>query len=252
MSPRCHEIDYTLSGSEMQLVEIELDPNETVIAEAGSMVYMTQDIQFETRLGDGSPASEGLINKLFSVGKRLFTGESAFTTHFTHGGASGKQHVGFAAPYPGTIIPLDLANYGECVTVQKDSFLAAAKGISIDVTLNRRLGAGFFGGEGFILQQLKGNGQVFIHAGGTVVEKKLNNETLRVDTGCLVGYTQGIDFDIQFSGGLKSMIFGGEGAFLAKLSGTGTVWLQSLPFSRLADRVIQHAPVAKGREQGEN
>lgn len=252
MSPRCHEIDYKITGSEMQLVEVELDPNETVVAEAGTMVYMTQDIAFEARLGDGSQASEGFFNKVFSVGKRLFTGESAFTTHFTHKGTSGKQHVGFAAPYPGTILPLDLANYGECIIVQKDSFLAAAKGISIDIAFNKKLGAGFFGGEGFILQQLKGNGQTFIHAGGTVVEKQLNNETLRVDTGCLVGYTSGINFDIQFSGGLKSMLFGGEGAFMASLSGTGTVWVQSLPFSRLADRVVQSAPSFRGKDKGEN
>lgn len=251
MSPRCHEIDYKINGAEMQLVEIELDPNETVVAEAGTMVYMTQDIAFEARLGDGSPASEGFFNKVVSVGKRLFTGESAFTTHFTHKGTSGKQHVGFAAPYPGTILALDLAHYEECITVQKDSFLVAAKGISIDIALNKKLGAGFFGGEGFILQRLKGNGQVFIHAGGTVVEKKLTNETLRVDTGCLVGYTSGIHFDIQFSGGLKSMIFGGEGAFMASLSGTGTVWIQSLPFSRLAERVVQSAPSLQGKDKDE-
>ena len=247
---RCHEVDYEILGSEMQLVEVELDPGETVIAEAGAMTYMEQGIEFETRMGDGSQADQGLMGKLFSAGKRVFTGESIFTTHFTNRG-EGKQRVAFSAPYPGNIVPLDMAKLGEHVTCQKDAFLCAALGTRVDITFNRRLGAGLFGGEGFILQTLHGDGMAFIQAGGTVVEKQLRGETLRVDTGCLVGFTAGIDYDIQRAGNLKSMIFGGEGLFLATLSGTGTVWLQSLPFSRMADRILANAPSAGGSDQGE-
>ncbi len=247
---RCHELDYEVLGSEMQLVEVELDPGETVIAEAGAMTYMEEDISFDTRMGDGSDPDEGLMGKLFSAGKRVFTGESIFTTHFSNNG-SGKRRVAFSAPYPGNIVPLNMAELGEKVICQKDAFLCAALGTKVSISFNRRIGAGFFGGEGFILQKLEGDGMAFIQAGGTVVKKELNGETLRVDTGCLVGFTEGIDYDIQRAGSLKSMVFGGEGLFLATLKGTGTVWLQSLPFSRMADRILAHAPSAGGNDQGE-
>ncbi|MBV0934428.1 TIGR00266 family protein [Marinobacterium weihaiense] len=247
---RCHELDYELIGSEMQLVEVELDPGETVIAEAGAMTYMEEDITFDTRMGDGSNPDEGLMGKLFSAGKRVFTGESIFTTHFSNQG-HGKRRVAFAAPYPGNIVPLNMAELGEKVVCQKDAFLCAALGTRVSITFNRRIGAGFFGGEGFILQQLEGDGLAFIQAGGTVIKKELSGETLRVDTGCLVGFTGGINYDIQRAGSLKSMVFGGEGLFLATLRGTGTVWLQSLPFSRMADRILAHAPGAGGKDQGE-
>ncbi len=247
---RCHELDYEVLGSEMQLVEVELDPGETVIAEAGAMTYMEEDISFDTRMGDGSDPDEGLMGKLFSAGKRVFTGESIFTTHFSNNG-SGKRRVAFSAPYPGNIVPLKMAELGEKVICQKDAFLCAALGTKVSISFNRRIGAGFFGGEGFILQKLEGDGMAFIQAGGTVVKKELNGETLRVDTGCLVGFTEGIDYDIQRAGSLKSMVFGGEGLFLATLKGTGTVWLQSLPFSRMADRILAHAPSAGGNDQGE-
>ncbi len=247
---RCHELDYEVLGSEMQLVEVELDPGETVIAEAGAMTYMEEDISFDTRMGDGSDPDEGLMGKLFSAGKRVFTGESIFTTHFSNNG-SGKRRVAFSAPYPGNIVPLNMAELGEKVICQKDAFLCAALGTKVSISFNRRIGAGFFGGEGFILQKLEGDGMAFIQAGGTVVKKELNGETLRVDTGCLVGFTEGIDYDIQRAGSLKSMVFGGEGLFLATLKGTGTVWLQSLPFSRMADRILAHAPAAGGNDQGE-
>jgi len=247
---RCHEVDYQICGAEMQLVEVELDPNETVIAEAGSMTYMEQGIDFETKMGDGSDPEQGMLGKLFSAGKRVFTGESIFTTHFTHRG-SGKAKVAFSAPYPGNIVALDMATLGERIVCQKDAFLCAALGTKIDISFNRKLGAGLFGGEGFILQTLEGDGMAFIQAGGTVIKKELNGESLRVDTGCLVGFTDGIDYDIQRAGNLKSMIFGGEGLFLATLSGHGTVWLQSLPFSRMADRILANAPSAGGSAKGE-
>jgi uncharacterized protein (TIGR00266 family) len=247
---RCHELDYKIIGAEMQLVEIELDPGETVVAEAGAMTYMEPDIDFTTRMGDGSAADQGIMGKLLSAGKRALTGESIFTTHFTNRG-SRKRSVAFAAPYPGNIIALDMARLGENVTCQKDAFLCAALGTKVSITFNQRLGVGFFGGEGFILQSLNGDGLAFIQAGGTVIEKKLAGETLRVDTGCLVGFTQGITYDIQRAGSLKSMVFGGEGLFLATLQGHGTVWLQSLPFSRMADRIIASAPRAGGTRQNE-
>lgn len=247
---RCHEVDYEIFGSEMQLVEIELDPGETVVAEAGAMTYMEEGISFETKMGDGSEPDQGLMGKLFSAGKRMVTGESVFTTHFTNQGR-GKQRVSFAAPYPGNIVALNMAQLGERVTCQKDAFLCAALGTKIDIAFNRKLGTGLFGGEGFILQTLEGDGMAFIQAGGTVIRKELNGETLRVDTGCLVGFTDGIDYDIERAGSLKSMVFGGEGLFLATLKGTGTVWLQSLPFSRMADRIIASAPSAGGSSKGE-
>ncbi len=247
---RCHEVDYEIIGDDMQLVEVELDPGETVIAEAGALNYMDQGIQFEARMGDGSTANEGLMDKLFSVGKRVLTGESIFMTHFTNQG-QGKQKVAFAAPYPGQIVPLEMQELGNSFVCQKDAFLAAALGTKVSIALQRKLGAGFFGGEGFILQKLEGDGRAFVHAGGTVVKKVLHGETLRVDTGCLVGFTEGIEYDIRRAGNLKSMIFGGEGMFLATLRGRGTVYLQSLPFSRMADRIIAHAPSHGGKSRGE-
>lgn len=247
---RSHDIDYEILGASTQLVEITLDPGESVIAEAGTMSYMDANIAFETRLGDGSNADAGVLSKLFSAGKRLLTGESLFLTHFRNDGKQRKQ-VGFAAPYPGTVLAIDLAKVGEQITCQKDSFLCAALGTKIDIAFNKRLGAGFFGGEGFILQRLQGDGKAFIHAGGTLIEKPLNDETLLVDTGCLVAFTSGIQYDIRLTKGLRSMLFGNEGLFLAELSGTGTVWLQSLPFSRLADRILAHAPKQGGEKKGE-
>lgn len=245
-----HEIDFEIIGDDMQLVEIELDPAETVIAESGAMLYMDEDISFETKMGDGSSADSGLIDAFFSVGKRLLTKESLFITHFTHKG-SGKKRVAFAAPYPGKIIPIDLAALGGPLVCQKNSFLCAAKGTKLSIAMAKKFGVGLFGGEGFILQRLEGNGKAFVHAGGTIVERKLNGESLKVDTGCLVAFGPGIEYDIEFVKGVKSMFFGGEGAFLANLRGTGSVWIQSLPFSRLADRVIANAPKAGGERQGE-
>jgi uncharacterized protein (TIGR00266 family) len=233
------------------MVEIELDPRETVIAEAGTMNYMEDGITFEARLGDGSEPDQGFFGKVFSAGKRAFTGESLFMTHFTNGGPS-RSRVAFAAPYPGKIIPVDMGRIpGHEIICQKDAFLCAALGTKVDIAFHKRLGAGFFGGEGFILQRLSGDGLAFLHAGGTIVERDLRGQTLRVDTGCIVGFSRGIDYDIQRAGSLKSMIFGGEGLFLATLSGHGHVWLQSLPFSRLADRIIAHAPRAGGSSKGE-
>jgi uncharacterized protein (TIGR00266 family) len=249
---RAHEIEYQIIGHDMQLVEIVLDPGETVIAEAGSMTYMEEPIQFETRMGDGANPDEGMFGKLFSAGKRMLTGESLFTTHFSNSAAQGKARVAFAAPYPGTVMPLDLNQLGGRVICQKDAFLCAALGTTLGIAFNKKLGSGLFGGEGFILQKLEGDGLAFIQAGGTVIEKSLNNETLRIDTGCLVGFTNGVEYDISMSGGLKSMVFGGEGAFLATLKGTGKVWIQSLPFSRMADRILQHAPKGGGTQLGED
>jgi len=231
-----HQLDFKILGDDIQLVEIELDPLETVIAEAGSMMYMDNDIRFETKMGDGSDPNQGLMGKLLSAGTRVLTGESLFVTHFTNGGLA-KQKVAFAAPYPGKIIPIDLALLGGSLVVQKDGFLCAAKGTKISITLNRRIGSGLVGGEGFILQKLEGDGKAFMHAGGTVIEKKLNNEMLKIDTGCIVAYTPGIDFNIETAGGLRSMVFGGEGIFLATLRGTGTVWLQSMPIRKLIQAI---------------
>jgi uncharacterized protein (TIGR00266 family) len=248
---KCHEVDFKIIGHDIQLVEIELDPGETVIAEAGAMTYMEEGIDFSTKMGDGSSPDEGVMSKLFSAAKRKLTGESIFTTHFTNEGM-GKKRAAFAAPYPGSILALNMNELGGKIVCQKDAFLAAALGTKVSITFNKKLGAGFFGGEGFILQTLEGDGMAFIHAGGTLVEKKLTGETLRVDTGCLVGFTEGVEYDIERAGNLKSMLFGGEGLFLATLSGHGTVWLQSMPFSRLADRVLQHAPRNGGNNQGES
>ena len=231
-----HDVDYRIIGDDIQLVEIELDPMETVIAEAGTMMYMDNQIRFETKMGDGSNPNQSLMDKLLSAGSRVLTGESLFVTHFTNMGA-GKQRVAFAAPYPGKIVPVHLDELGGTLIVQKDAFLCAAKGTRISVTLNRRIGSGLVGGEGFILQKLQGDGRVFMHAGGTVIERKLNNELLRIDTGCIVGYTPSIDFNIETAGDLRSMIFGGEGIFLATLSGSGTVWLQSMPIRKLIQAI---------------
>lgn len=247
---KCHEVDYEIIGHDVQLVEVELDPGETVIAEAGAMNYMEDGITFESKMGDGSDPEEGFMGKLFSAGKRMITGESMFITHFTNH-ASGKKRVAFSAPYPGTIIALNMAEIGGQIICQKDAFLAAALGTGISITFNQRLGTGFFGGEGFILQKLTGDGMAFVHAGGTVIQKELRGETLRLDTGCLVAFTTGVQYSIERAGNLKSMFFGGEGFFLATLSGTGKVWIQSLPFSRLAERVIQSAPSQGGRSTGE-
>jgi uncharacterized protein (TIGR00266 family) len=227
-----HEIDYKIFGDDIQFVEIELDPNETVIAEAGAMVYMEQGIAFEVKMGDGSTPNDGIMGKLLSAGSRLLTGESLFLTHFTNRGY-GKSRVAFSAPYPGTIIPVDLMQVRNSLIVQKDGFLCAAMGTKLSVTLNKRIGSGLLGGEGFILQKLEGDGKAFIHAGGTVIERQLNNETLRIDTGCVVAFEPTLDFDIEASGSLKSMVFGGEGLFLATMRGTGKVWLQSMPIRKL-------------------
>jgi len=227
-----HEIDYKIIGHDVQLVEVELDPGETVVAEAGTMLYMDDGIEFTARMGDGSNVNAGFFDKLLSAGSRMITGESLFLTHFTNQGW-GKRHVAFSAPYPGTIIPLNLAALGGRVIVQRDAFLCAALGTKISITFNRRLGSGFFGGEGFILQQLQGDGNAFIHAGGTVIERQLNNEVLKVDTGCIVGFEPSIEYSIQQAGNLRSMVFGGEGIFLATLRGTGKIWLQSMPIRKL-------------------
>ena len=246
---RCHEIDYEIFGDDMQIVEVELDPEEVVIAEAGAMNYMEDGIGFETKMGDGSKPAGGIMDSLLNVGKRVLTGESIFMTHFTNNG-EGKKRVSFAAPYPGKIIALDMAEIGEELICQKDAFLCAALGTSLEIAFQRKLGAGFFGGEGFILQKLNGDGKAFIHVGGTVIKRELKGETLRVDTGCLAAFTGGIEYDIERAGNLKSMVFGGEGLFLATLRGTGTVFLQSLPFSRLANRVIQASGFGGSKGEG--
>ncbi len=241
-----HEIDYKILGDDIQLVEVELDPQETVVAEAGAMTYMDDGIAFEARLGDGSTPNQGFMGKLFSAGSRLITGESIFMTHFTNRGL-GRKKVAFAAPYPGKIIPVDLKESGGQIIVQKDGFLCAALGTRISIHLNRRLGSGLIGGEGFILQKLEGDGKAFIHAGGTVIEKTLQNETLKIDTGCIVAYEPQIDFNIESAGSLKSMVFGGEGLFLATLHGTGKVWLQSMPIRKLIQRL---SPMGRNTKKG--
>ncbi|MFN3595435.1 MAG: TIGR00266 family protein [Thiobacillaceae bacterium] len=243
-------IDYDIFGDDMQYVEIELDPGEAAIGEAGMMFYMQDGIAMDTVFGDGSDAQSGLLRRLVGAGKRLLTGESLFTTVYVNQAAS-KRRLAFAAPYPGKIIPVDLAQIGGGLVCQKDAFLCAARGVSLGLALQRRLGAGFFGGEGFILQKLEGDGLVFIHAGGSIAEKTLaDGEVLRVDTGCVAAFQPTVDFDIEFVGNLRSALFGGEGLFFARLTGPGRVWLQSLPLSRLADRLIAAAPVT-GRQAEE-
>jgi len=235
--PNSHEIDYQIKGESIQIVEVELDPLETVIAEAGAMLFMEQGIMFETKMGDGSNTNQGLFDKLLSAGSRMLTGESLFMTHFTNRG-NRKAKVGFSAPYPGTVIPVDLAKSpNNELVVQKDGFLCAALGTKLSIVFNRKIGSGLVGGEGFILQKLQGDGKAFVHAGGTVIERTLNNETLRVDTGCVVAFESQIDFDVESVGSLKSMVFGGEGIFLATLRGSGKVYLQSMPIRKLIQAI---------------
>ena len=238
-----HEIDYEIHGNEMQFVEIELDPRETVVAEAGAMMMMDNSISMETIFGDGSTkGGSGFLGKLGSAAKRVLTGESLFMTAFTNEGVV-KQKVSFAAPYPGKILAIDLRELGGKLICQKDSFLCCAKGISVGIAFTKKLSSGFFGGEGFILQKLEGEGLAFIHAGGTIIKKTLMpGETIKIDTGCLVAMTQNVHYDIQFVGGIKNSLFGGEGLFFATLTGPGDVWIQSLPFSKLASRIISSAP----------
>lgn len=244
-----HEIDYKIYGEELQYVEVELDPNETAIAESGAFMMMDDGIQMQTIFGDGSQQQGGgILGKLLSAGKRLLVGESLFMTAFTNVG-NGKRRVSFAAPYTGKIIAIDLAAYNGKVIAQKDAFLCAAKGVSVGIEFQKRLGTGLFGGEGFIMEKLEGDGMAFMHAGGYVMERILQpGELLRVDTGCVVAYTSGIDFDIEFVPGIRNKLFGGEGLFFATLRGPGKVWLQSLPISRLAGRILEYATVNRKEE----
>jgi uncharacterized protein (TIGR00266 family) len=250
---KAHEIDFTIYGTEMQFVEVHLDPGESAVAEAGAMMFMTPGIQMETVFGDGSGQSKqgGLMGALLGAGKRLLTGESLFMTVFTNGGGRGIERVAFAAPYAGKILAMDLSKLGGELICQKDSFLCAAKGVSIGIAFQKKIGVGLFGGEGFIMQRLQGDGLVFAHAGGTVHSLELAaGETLRVDTGCLVGLQPSINYDVQFVGGVKTALFGGEGLFFATLTGPGKVWLQSLPLSRLADRIYKAIPgIGKGGKE---
>lgn len=246
-----HEIDFQIYGDDMQFVEVELDPQEAVVAEAGGMMYMEDGVDMETIFGDGSQQSSGFMGALLGAGKRLLTGESLFMTVFLNR-AMGKKKVAFGAPYPGKIVPVNLAELGGELIAQKDSFLCAAKGVSVGIAFQKRIGAGLFGGEGFIMQRLQGDGWAFVHAGGTLMQRDLApGETLRVDTGCIVAFQPSIDYDIQFVGKIKSALFGGEGLFFATLKGPGRVWLQSLPLSRLADRLYAAAPKAGGKSRGE-
>ncbi|MCF8714593.1 TIGR00266 family protein [Joostella atrarenae] len=246
-----HEIDYQIYGEEMQYVEIELDPQEAVVAEAGSFMMMDTGLKMDTIFGDGSNQDRGVLGKLFSAGKRLLTGESLFMTAFLNIDSQ-KKKVSFASPYPGKIIPIDLTKYQGKFICQKDAFLCAAKGVSVGVEFSKKLGRGFFGGEGFIMQKLEGDGMAFVHAGGTLARRELAaGEVLKVDTGCIVGFTKDIDYDIEFIGGIKNTVFGGEGLFFASLRGPGVVYIQSLPFSRLASRVFAAAPRQGGKDRGE-
>ena len=248
---KAHEIDYRIYGEEMQYVEIELDTNEGVIAEAGSFMMMDDGIKMETIFGDGSEQNKGFLGSILGAGKRILTGESLFMTAF-YNTLSGKRNVSFASPYPGKIIPIDLTEYHGKFVCQKDAFLCAAKGVSVGIEFSKKLGRGLFGGEGFIMQKLEGDGMAFVHAGGTTARKELKaGEVLRVDTGCIIGFTQDIDYDIEFIGGIKNTIFGGEGLFYARLQGPGIVYIQSLPFSRLAGRVWASAPQGGGKQKGE-
>jgi uncharacterized protein (TIGR00266 family) len=244
-----HEIDYKIHGDAMQFVEIELDPNEAAIAEAGGMMFMDDGIAMETIFGDGSQQNSGFFGALMGAGKRLLTGESLFMTGFQNRGM-GKKRVAFGAPYPGKIIPVHLSEMGGELIAQKDSFLCAAKGVSVGIAFNKKIGAGFFGGEGFIMQRLQGDGWAFLHAGGNIYERQLvPGEVLRVDTGCIVAFEPTVDFDIQFVGGVKSALFGGEGLFFATLRGPGKIWLQSLPLSRMADRIVAASNVGGARRE---
>ena len=245
-----HQIDYQIHGEEMQFVEIELDPSETAVAESGSFMMMDDGIEMQTIFGDGSQQQDNsLMGKLFSAGKRLLVGENLFMTAYTNTG-QGKKHVSFASPYPGKIISLSLLELGGTIICQKDAFLCAAKGVSIGIEFQRKLGTGLFGGEGFIMEKLQGDGMAFMHAGGHVFEKELHaGELLKIDTGCLVAFTSGVDYDIQFVGGIKNTLFGGEGLFFATLRGPGKIWIQTLPISRLAARIISYGTV-KRKEEG--
>ncbi|MFO0852227.1 MAG: TIGR00266 family protein [Gemmataceae bacterium] len=244
--PRSHEIDFQIIGDDIQLVEIELDPDETVIAEAGAMNYMEDGITFTAKMGDGSNPTQGFMGKLGQVGKRMLTGESLFMTHFTNEGR-GKRKVGFAAPYPGRVVPLDLHKLGGEIICEKGAFLCAAYGTKVSIAFKKKIGVGLFGGEGFILQRLEGDGLAFIHAGGTIVRRSLREgEKLRLDTGCLVAMTPDVEYNIEKAGSLKSMFFGGEGLFLATLEGPGEVWMQTMPFSRLAGRIAGAVGGGKG------
>jgi uncharacterized protein (TIGR00266 family) len=246
-----HEIDFQIFGDDMQFVEVELDPQEAVVAEAGGMMYMDDGIEMETIFGDGSQQTSGILGSLLGAGKRLITGESLFMTVF-YNRAHGKKHVAFGAPYPGKIVPVHLSEIGGELIAQKDSFLCAAKGVSVGIAFQKKIGAGLFGGEGFIMQRLTGDGWAFVHAGGTLMQRDLApGELIRVDTGCIVAFQPSIDYDIQFVGKIKSALFGGEGLFFATLRGPGRVWLQSLPLSRLADRLYAAAPKAGGARRGE-
>lgn len=245
-----HQVDYTLHGDDLQFVEIELDSGETVIAEAGAMVFMEEGVEFETKMGDGSDPDKGFLGRLGGAAMRAFTGESLFMTHFTHRGP-GKSRVAFGAAYPGKIVTIDLAGIGGPLLCQKDAFLCAALGTRVSTAFHKRIGTGIFGGEGFILQRLEGDGLAFVHAGGTVIEKQLRGEKLRIDTGCIVAFEAGIEYSIERAGNLKSMLFGGEGLFLATLQGHGRIWLQSLPFSRLVARAMESMPLAGSRQTGE-
>ena len=247
---QCHEVDYKIDGNDLQMVEVELDPDETVIAEAGALTYMTEGIEFEARMGDGAEPNRSLFGKLLDAGKRKLTGESIFMTHFTNRG-NAKAQVAFAGPYPGKIIPIDMNKIGGRIICQKDAFLCAAFGTRIGIEFQKRIGVGFFGGEGFIMQRIEGDGMAFLHACGCLKKITLKGEQLRLDTGCVVAFTDGIDYNIERAGGLKSMFFGGEGLFLATLSGHGTVLVQSLPFSRMADRIVASAPKHGGSRRGE-
>jgi len=246
-----HEVEYQIHGDDMQFVEIELDPQEAAVAEAGGMMYMEDDIEMQTVFGDGSQQASGLFGSLLGAGKRLLTGESLFMTVFLNQG-TGKRRVAFGAPYPGKIIPIHLTEIGGELISQKDSFLCAAKGVSVGIAFNKKIGAGLFGGEGFIMQRLTGDGWSFLHAGGTIYQRDLApGESLRVDTGCIVAFQAHVSYDIQYVGKIKSALFGGEGLFFATLRGPGRVWLQSLPLSRLADRIYAAAPRAGGKSVGE-
>ena len=246
-----HEIDYRIEGDDMQFVIVELDPGEAVVAEAGGMMYMEDDIEMETIFGDGSQKTDGFVGSLMGAGKRLLTGESLFMTVFLNRGAQ-KRRCAVGAPYPRKIMPVHLSTLGGELLAQKNAFLCAAKGVSVGIAFNKKIGAGFFGGEGFIMQKLEGDGWAFLHAGGTLHERTLQDgETIRVDTGCIVAFQPSVDFDIKFVGGVKTALFGGEGLFFATLRGPGKVWLQSLPFSRLADRIISSAPSRGGKQTGE-
>ncbi|WP_346882054.1 TIGR00266 family protein [uncultured Algibacter sp.] len=246
-----HEIDYRIYGEEMQYVEIELDPQEGVVAEAGSFMMMDEGITMETIFGDGSQKDSGFLGKILGAGKRILTGESLFMTAF-YNNLTGKRNVSFASPYPGKIIPIDLTQFGGKFICQKDAFLCAAKGVSVGIEFSKKLGSGLFGGEGFIMQKLEGDGMAFVHAGGTMAKKELSaGEILKVDTGCIVGFDHTVDYDIEFVGGIKNTIFGGEGLFFAKLKGPGTVYIQSLPFSRLAGRVLSTATKSGRHSKGE-